>query len=255
MDGIDGPGRRAFLTGVGGLLLAGSMAPAHQGVLLAAQPPAKPDKEKDEEDEKDKSQPGSAEEEVTPGEDLMQEHGLLKRILLVYREGIRRLERNEDLPPDAIADGARLIRDFVEDYHEKLEEEFLFPRFRKANQQVELVDTLLRQHQAGRALTDRTMRLATLEAIRDAGQRQELIGSLASFIRMYEPHEAREDTVLFPAFRKIASAHEYDALGEDFEKREHEKFGRDGFEGNVEKVAAIEKRLGIFELGQFTPKE
>ena len=42
--------------------------------------------------------------------------------------------------------------------------------------------------------------------------------SLRAFIRMYNPHEAREDTVLFPGFRKIVSGHEYDSLGEDFEK-------------------------------------
>jgi hypothetical protein len=61
----------------------------------------------------------------------MREHGVLKRVLLVYGEGIRRLEANEDLPPDAIADAAKIIRNFIEDYHEKLEENFLFPRFEK----------------------------------------------------------------------------------------------------------------------------
>jgi hypothetical protein len=71
---------------------------------------------------------------------------------------------------------------------------------------------------------------------------------------MYEPHEAREDTVLFPAFHEIVSPHEYDALGDDFEKKENEIFGAGGFEKNVEAVAALEKRLGIYELSQFTPK-
>jgi len=71
---------------------------------------------------------------------------------------------------------------------------------------------------------------------------------------MYEPHEAREDTILFPAFRKIVSAHEYDALGDDFEKKEHELFGADGFERMVDRVAAIEKKLGIYDLARFTPK-
>jgi hypothetical protein len=42
---------------------------------------------------------------------------------------------------------------------------------------------------------------------------------------MYRPHEARENIVLFPAFRKIVSTHEYDALGEEFEDNEHKKFG------------------------------
>ncbi|HEU5251392.1 MAG TPA: hypothetical protein VFW15_15520 [Thermoanaerobaculia bacterium] len=60
-------------------------------------------------------------------------------------------------------------------------------------------------------------------------------------------------TVLFPAIRKIVSAHEYSALGEDFEKQEHRLFGEDGFEKMVDRIAAIEKRLGIYELSKFTP--
>ena len=54
---------------------------------------------------------------------------------------------------------------------------------------------------------------------------------------MYAPHEAREDTVLFPALHKVVSRSEYDALGEDFEKREHQLFGKEGFEGIVPHVA------------------
>jgi hypothetical protein len=60
-------------------------------------------------------------------------------------------------------------------------------------------------------------------------------------------------TVLFPTIRKIVSAHEYAALGEEFENQEHRLFGEDGFEKTVDRVAAIEKRLGIYELSKFTP--
>ena len=70
---------------------------------------------------------------------------------------------------------------------------------------------------------------------------------------MYRPHEAREDTVLFPAIRDIVSKHEFDAMGEDFEKREHQLFGQGGFEVFVDRVSEIEKKLGIYELAQFTP--
>ena len=70
---------------------------------------------------------------------------------------------------------------------------------------------------------------------------------------MYSPHEAREDTVLFPAFKKIVSGNEYDSLGEEFEDKEHELFGQDGFEMMVNKVAGIEKRVGIYDLSKFTP--
>jgi len=64
----------------------------------------------------------------------------------------------------------------------------------------------------------------------------------------------REDTILFPAFRKIVSHHEYDSLGEEFESNEHKLFGKDGFETMVGKVEAIEKSLSIYELSQFTPQ-
>ena len=66
---------------------------------------------------------------------------------------------------------------------------------------------------------------------------------------MYRPHEAREDTVLFPAFRGIVSAHEFDALGEEFEKKEDQLFGDEGFFKVVGQVAELEKKLGIFEFG------
>jgi len=71
---------------------------------------------------------------------------------------------------------------------------------------------------------------------------------------MYAPHEAREDTVFFPALHEVVSKQEYGALGEDFEKKEHQLFGKEGFEGIVERVGTIEKSLGIFDLRQFTPK-
>jgi hemerythrin-like domain-containing protein len=193
-------------------------------------------------------------EEVSPPEDLMREHGVLKRILLIYGETLRRIESNEDLPPDPVLDAAKVIREFIEDYHEKLEENFLFPRFKKANKLVDLVDVLFQQHQAGRRLTDITMQLATNQTLKNADDRRKLADSMRQFIRMYNPHEAREDTVLFPHFREIVSAHEFDSLGESFEKKEDELFGEDGFFKVVDRVAQIEKNLGIYELSQFTPK-
>src|SRR5437016_1680789 len=98
-------------------------------------------------------------EEVTPTEDLMREHGLLKRILLIYDEVDARIAQQKEFPPDAVTNSA-----------------------------------------------------------------------------------------------KIVSRNEYDALGEDFEKREHQLFGKEGFEGMVPRVEEIEKQLGIYDLSQFTPR-
>jgi hemerythrin-like domain-containing protein len=225
------PSRRTFLA-KSGIVLAACTA----GSLLRA---------------KDKQEKPA--EEVSPPEDLMREHGVLKRILLIYGEALRRMDTNEDLPPEPLMESAKIIRAFVEDYHEKLEENYLFPRFKKAGKLVDLVDVLLRQHQAGRRLTDITMHLATVQSLKLADDRCKLADSMRQFIRMYSPHEAREDTVLFPAFRGIVSAHEFDSLGEDFEKKEDELFGDDGFFKVVDQVAEIEKKLGIYDLSKFTP--
>jgi len=192
-------------------------------------------------------------EEVSPAEDLMREHGILKRVLLIYRECIRRIESKQELNPQALSASANLIRRFIEDYHEKLEEEHLFPRFRKAGSLVELVDVLEAQHKRGRDLTETVLQLSSPAALKKAQDLRKLGGALRLFVRMYEPHEAREDTVLFPAFRKIVSANEYASLGEEFEKKEHELFGEEGFEKNVDLVAGLEKLLGIYDLSQFTP--
>ncbi len=192
-------------------------------------------------------------EEVTPTEDLMREHGLLKRILLIYDEVNRRIAQHKDFPPDTVTNSAKIIRSFIEQYHEKLEEDYLFPRFRKHNLLVDLVNTLQQQHEAGRRVTDQILAL-TGAGLKTDADKQKLSTALAQFVRMYAPHEAREDTVLFPALHTIVSRNEYDALGEDFEKKEHELFGKEGFEGMVPRVADIEKQLGIYDLAQFTPR-
>jgi hemerythrin-like domain-containing protein len=193
------------------------------------------------------------EKEVSPPEDLMQEHGLLNRILLIYDHTKTNLVNKQSIDITALASAAGIVRTFVEDYHEKQEENYLFPRFKKANQLADLVNVLLQQHQAGRSITDQIIQI-TKGATRTDNENQKLIELLTAFNTMYRPHEAREDTILFPAFRKIVSKHEYDSLGEEFEENEHKLFGEDGFDTMVSKVADIEKQLGIYELGQFTPK-
>lgn len=196
---------------------------------------------------------GKEGENVTPVEDLMREHGLLRRIFLVYRDFIRRIRIGKAEDMDTLAESARIVRSFVEDYHEKLEEEYLFPRFRKAGKLVDLVDVLTGQHRAGRTLTDQVIGLANMGSSSNGGDGKTLMRSLATFIRMYEPHAAREDTVLFPAFHRLVPGKEYLKMGDLFEDRENRMFGEEGFEKTVERVAAIEKKLGIYDLAKFTP--
>lgn len=196
---------------------------------------------------------GKTGKEVTPPEDLMREHGVLDRVLLVYEAGVRKYASNEDFDPALITRSAEIIRDFINNYHEKTEEKHLFPRFRTAGKMVALVDTLERQHEAGRKLTETIIRLAPTSRSSSA-DRTRLVDTIQSFITMYRPHAAREDTDLFPKLKDLVSAHEYDAMAEDFEKTEHDLFGEDGFEKMAARVAQLEQQMGIHELNQYTPQ-
>lgn len=186
------------------------------------------------------------EAEVNPAEDLMQEHGIVERVLLIYDEAARRIERAEPLDLTVVSSAASIIRRFVEDYNEKLEERFVFPRLQAAHREVELVTTLLRQHRRGREVTDEIVRRTVGAAT------PELAQTLRGFAHMYRPHVAREDTVLFPAFRDVVGRAAYHEIGEQFEDQEHELFGEHGFETTVAEVAQLEVRLGIDDLAKFT---
>lgn len=228
------PVRREFLrtaASAAGLIVAGC------ATTSAARPAA----------QAEKSEGNHDEAEVTPGEDLMQEHGVLERVLLIYGEAARRIERGEQLDLTVVTNAAGIIRRFVEDYHEKQEEQFVFPRLEAAKREVELVTILRLQHQRGRQVTDRLVQLAS------AGPSPELAQLIHTFERMYRPHASREDTVLFPAFRNVVGGAGYRELGEQFEENEHALFGEHGFETVVAQVAELERALGIHDLASFTP--
>ena len=82
---IAGPrSRRQFL---------GSAATA--GALLLPSAPAFGEEKKEQ-----------GEEDISTNEDLMREHGILKRVLIAYDEIIRRIRAGQDFPPDTVTGGA-----------------------------------------------------------------------------------------------------------------------------------------------------
>ena len=168
------------------LVLAGAL-PVVAGSQAAPSPSTKPEKP-------GKPAAAAAVLEVTPLEDLMREHGVLRRVLLIYDDIAARVETGKEFPATVLAGAAGIIRKFVEDYHEKLEEDHIFPRFEKAGRLVELVAMLRRQHQAGRRLTGGILKLAAPGALKTPEARRRLPDLLRQFLRMYRPHAAREDT-------------------------------------------------------------
>ena len=203
--------------------------------------------------EPQKKQPDA--KEVTAVEDLMREHGILRRALLVYGETALRLRKNaSDVSPEALKKTATLFRDFGEDYHEKkLEEAYLFPRIKEkaaGTEAAKYVDTLIQQHNRGREITDYI--ISVTNASKLGAEAARFADVLAGFVRMYEHHAAREDTIIFPAWKDAVTSDEYDELNDKFEDIEHEQFGEDGFENAVRQMSTIEANLNLSDIGQFT---
>src|SRR6202000_39002 len=224
--------RRNFLVGTTVVATAALSSPLAGLSMQQTKAPAKAEAKKEE-----------PKEDVSTNEDLMREHGVLNRVLLIYDEAMRRIQANQKFDAGVVVKPADIIKTFIEDYHEKLEEDHLFPRFEQAGKLVELTVNLRAQHAIGRRLT------ASIAATAKSGDMQKLNASLAAFNRMYRPHEAREDTVLFPALHGLVSKHEYEAMGEGFEQIERKTFGGDGFDMAVDKVAELEKQFEIYDIG------
>ena len=194
-----------------------------------------------------------AEPEVTATEDLMREHGILRRALLVYQETAGKLSNTSTIPSGPLQKNAQLFRAFGEEYHEKkLEEAYIFPAVKKAGgAAAAYTDILIAQHQRGREITD--FILATTAGSKIAGANvKPFATALESLVRMYEHHAAIEDTIVFPAWKETQNADQLDEMNDKFEEIEHQQFGEDGFENALKQIAEIEQSLGLGDLAQFT---
>lgn len=227
--------RRDFLTGFAGT-----------GVVLISSA-ASGAQEKKTESGKEKEQ------DIPPTEDLMREHGVLRRVLLVYDEAARRLPADGAVMV-VVAGAAGVVHRFVEGYHEKLEEEFVLPTLERAGRLVGLAKIIRAQHVAGRKLTESILKNAKAGKGASVEQRRAIIADIQSFARMYVAHTAWEDTEIFPVYRAQFTEGELDKLGDRFEDREHELLGGAGFEGSLREVRDLEKALGIDDLAKYSPR-
>jgi hemerythrin-like domain-containing protein len=187
--------------------------------------------------------------EMSAVEDLMREHGLLARILLIYE---KEAESVLSLNVAVLKDAARIIQSFIEEYHEKLEEEYIFPVLAQDADMKKLVETLKAQHKRGREITKAIIQLCGCNQTRHI--KKQIQSLLKGFTRMYRMHAAREDTVAFPAFKKHLSSSELEKLGDSFEAVEKIIFPN-GFDGVLQQVAQLERNLDIYHLAKFTPKQ
>ncbi len=247
--------RRKWLTYAGAAALSASAGRAWLALAKTQGSRAQKDAGASDKDATDSMHGKQSVKETLAVEDLMREHGVLRRALLVYAEASRRLQRGGGaVPVDALIKTAGLFRKFGEDYHERsLEEQHVFPMLEKqGGPNADLARVLKAQHDRGRQITDyllavtRTGRITPTDTV-------PLADVLAQFVRMYMHHAAIEDTVVFPAWKGLLSGSQYEQLSDQFEALEQRMFGKDGFEDAVRTIGSVEQSFGLANLAALTP--
>lgn len=182
-------------------------------------------------------------------ETLMRGHGLLLRAMIIYEIGSERIAKHQEIDPSAIVKTSTVIHNYLHDFHENMEERFVFKPMEKANIEFSSIQELKIQHGTGYELINRITKLAQIGKLSS-----ELTGYLDAFSRMYKYHTAWEDTVVFPAFDAMERRSELSELAATFESEEKRILGNIGFETFVGDIAAVEKQLGIYDPSNWTAK-
>jgi hemerythrin-like domain-containing protein len=190
----------------------------------------------------------------SPIEDLMVQHSVLRRALLIYEECIRRLTNNEELDPALIADTTDVIDKVIINLHAPLERAYIFPMYEKSEKYSKMAQILDDQHNAAGGIEKEILKYSNREFLANPDNKNELINFFRKAIRVFRPHIDREDTEMFPDFKDFISVEEYYALGDKFIGLEEKKFGERGLRAMVDKIEAVEKALGINDLDSFTPR-
>ena len=98
--------RRRLIAGLSGVVLAAGSAGAALAAKKEAKPPAPPPEKK-----------------IGAVENLMRQHGVLSRVLLVYRHAAAQLRGGTKIDPKLLRQTAQLFRDFGENFHERMLEQ------------------------------------------------------------------------------------------------------------------------------------
>lgn len=191
--------------------------------------------------------------EIMPVERLMRDHAIANRLLVLYQVSLDRLQRGQEVPSDALAQSAKLIRQTAEDIHVPTEEELVFPMLEKANHAPEMIATLRAQHKAARPLTDAILRDGTTDALRNADTRTRVSQAAMAYMRMMGAHATREETELYPVLHGLITPEQYAGLHQQMRERERSQLGAKGFGAVIDQIKRLEAALGVADLNQFSP--
>lgn len=182
---------------------------------------------------------------------LMHEHRIIERVLRSLEGMCRRIEREETVPPEAIAQAIDFIRTFADGCHHAKEEKHLFPALERRGvpRNGGPVGVMLHEHDLGRALIAEMERSANDFANGNQGARDHFVTMTRRYIELLSQHIAKEDNVLFRIAQQVLDDQALASLGEAFKRAEMETGA--GTHSQFEELAAsLERTWAVSSLGR-----
>lgn len=191
---------------------------------------------------------------ITPVEILARHHGAIYRAVAVLEEIRGGMNARMDLPPEMIGGTVEIIRTFVMDIHQQMEEKYIFPVFDAQGKMSGLVGVLREQHAAGARLIEILRGLCDGFSAKDLEKRRTMASAIHLLSRMCRAHAEWEDTALFPLLRSIVPPKSFAELSSVLYRTESELLGQNGFDEIIRKLNGYENILGIGDLASYTPR-
>ncbi len=187
-------------------------------------------------------------------ETLGRQHAVTRRALAVMEKIKNSLNAQMVRSPEIAGGAVAIISEFMINYHQLMEEKYIFPAFASSQKTADLIATLRRQHGAAYRLTEILKPLCADLSKKDQENRRKAVNMIHLLTRMSLAHESWEDTALLPLLRVVAPGKAYEQLGYTLESAETQFLGPGGIEPTIQKIAGFENSLGIGNLDSFTPR-
>ncbi len=176
---------------------------------------------------------------------LMEEHGVIERVLTSLEKAAKRLSIGQPVPGDFFIKSAEFIKGFADGCHHKKEEGVLFPAL-SANGLPSgegPVAVRLAEHEEGRGLAAAIREGAERLQAGDQAAASLVVQSALEYVMLLRQHIEKENQILFPMADQVIPVERQQQLTEAFDHIEHEETGEGVHEKYLGIAAELEKAM------------
>lgn len=165
---------------------------------------------------------------ITP---LMNEHRLIERMLVVFKQELETMSASGQANPWLIEAGVDFFKTYADATHHGKEEEILFRDLETkdlSDEHKRVVNELIEEHRQARELVSTLLEKKQNHVAGDATALDDIVDYLKQIIDFYPPHIEKEDHYFFPPsmnyFSDVEKTQMIDEFAEVDQRMIHEKY-------------------------------